>query len=51
MSKRSKSCEVCCCVDSKDNPILEEYDGDKLIATICMMCYAEKLDEINPSNN
>ena len=45
MSQKCKSCEVCCCVDSKDNPIIEEYDGDVLIKTMCMMCYAEQLDE------
>jgi hypothetical protein len=45
MSERYKSCEKCCCIDSKDNPILEEYEGNKLIATICMMCYAETLNE------
>ena len=54
MSKKSKvrykSCEVCCCIDSIDNPILEEFDGDRLMSTICMMCYAEKLDENSNPN-
>ena len=44
---RDKSCERCCCVDSKDNPILEEFQDDRLVATICMMCYAEQLDDVN----
>jgi hypothetical protein len=48
---RFKSCEECCCVDSKDNPIIEEWDSDKLIKTICMMCYAESLNERQPTNN
>ena len=46
MSQRYKSCEKCCCVDSKDNPILEEIDENgRLLKCVCMMCYAESLDE------
>jgi len=52
MSQESKSCEKCCCVDSKDNPILEEIDKNGcLLKCICMMCYAGELDESSNSND
>lgn len=41
-------CEVCCCVDSKDNPILEILDEDGFVEQrICMMCYSEQLEDID----
>jgi hypothetical protein len=49
--KRIKSCEECCCIDSKDNPILEEFEGDTLVKCLCMMCYADKIDEIENPNH
>jgi hypothetical protein len=49
--KRSKSCEECCCVDSKDNPIFEEFDGDILVKSLCMMCFANSIDENNTTHN
>ena len=46
INNRDKSCEECCCVDSESNPILEEWDRQGfLVKSICMMCYAENLDE------
>tara|TARA_Y100000401_G_scaffold47129_1_gene36238 strand:- start:4803 stop:4967 length:165 start_codon:yes stop_codon:yes gene_type:complete len=49
--KRYKSCEECCCVDSKDNPIIEEFDGDYLVKSLCMMCFAKNINENNITNN
>jgi hypothetical protein len=49
--RRIKSCEECCCIDSKDNPILEEFEGDTLVKCLCMMCYADKIDEIENPNH
>jgi hypothetical protein len=50
MSKKSK-CEECSCIDTKDNPILEELDpSGYVIKKICMMCYAESLDENTNTN-
>ena len=43
---RIKSCEECCCIDSEDNPIIEELDEQGfLVKSMCMLCYAESLDE------
>ena len=52
MKQKFKSCEECCCVDSKENPILEELDNNGfLLKSICMMCYAESLDEVKNTNH
>jgi hypothetical protein len=52
MNDRNKSCEECCCVDSESNPILEEWDKQGfLVKSICMMCYAENLDENKNTND
>ena len=46
MSKKYKSCFECCCIDTEDNPIIEEIDDQGfVIKQLCMMCYAESLDE------
>ena len=43
MYSKNKSCEECCCVESEDNPIIEEWDNQGfLVKSICMICYAEK---------
>jgi hypothetical protein len=43
---RDKSCEECCCVETEDNPIIEEWDNQGfLVKSMCMLCYAESLDE------
>tara|TARA_R110002012_G_scaffold248973_2_gene425626 strand:+ start:141 stop:287 length:147 start_codon:yes stop_codon:yes gene_type:complete len=42
----NKSCEECCCVDSEENPIIIEIDKQGfLIKSLCMLCYAESLDD------
>lgn len=42
---KNKTCQECCCVDSEENPILEELDGEGFVVRrICMMCYVEELD-------
>lgn len=47
-----KSCEECCCVESEDNPIIEEWDNQGyLVKSICMLCYAEKKYENNITDN
>lgn len=39
------TCEECCCVDSEENPILEELDDEGFVERrVCMMCYVEELD-------
>ncbi len=41
---KNKSCEECCCIDSEDNPIIEELnESGEVIKHICMMCYAESI--------
>jgi len=41
-----KTCQECCCIDTKDNPILEVLDAEGNVEEyICMMCYAEEIDE------
>lgn len=45
MNSKSKICEECNCKDSKDNPIIEEFNGDYLVKSLCMMCYAKNIDE------
>ena len=50
MYSKNKSCEECCCVESEDNPIIEEWDSQGfLVKSICMICYAEKKYE-NPED-
>ena len=51
MYSKNKSCEECCCVESEDNPIIEEWDSQGfLVKSICMICYAEKKYENNNTN-
>jgi len=44
--KKINTCERCCCIDTIDNPILEVLDAEGEVEEyICMMCYAEEIDE------
>ena len=39
-------CDVCGCVDSKDNPILEVINEEYgTVEHLCMMCLADMLEE------
>lgn len=41
-------CETCNCVDSKDNCIIEILDENGCVERkLCLMCYAEELDDTN----
>lgn len=44
-----KSCEVCCCVASEENDIIEEVSNDGLSTRlICAMCrYQESYEDTN----
>jgi hypothetical protein len=41
-------CETCLCIDTEENPIFEVLDEEGfVIEKICMMCYAESLEDDN----
>jgi len=42
----ARSCQECCCIDTEENPIIEILDEQGFVVReICMMCYAEELDD------
>tara|TARA_R100000315_G_C5210442_1_gene124899 strand:- start:5 stop:187 length:183 start_codon:yes stop_codon:yes gene_type:complete len=51
MKTKKLQCSKCKTKDSKNNPIFQELDcNGYVVKNICMMCYAEELDENTDTN-